>query len=74
MLLSFLNEGTGLIAGGAVRAILELAGIKNVYSKIYGSKIQMNVVKETVERLKGLKSNSKIKQIRYNKWEDFLWN
>lgn len=60
-------EGTGLVAGGAVRAILELAGIKNVYSKIYGSRTQMNVVKATVAGLNGLKSYSKVKQIRYNK-------
>lgn len=60
-------EGTGLVAGGAVRAILELAGIKNVYSKIYGSRTQMNVVKATVNGLTGLKSYAKVKQIRYNK-------
>ena len=60
-------EGTGLVAGGAVRAILELAGIKNIYSKIYGSRTQMNVVKATVSGLTGLKSYTKVKQIRYNK-------
>ena len=60
-------EGTGLVAGGAVRAILELAGIKNVYSKIYGSRTQMNVVKATVNGLVSLKSYTKVKQIRYNK-------
>ena len=60
-------EGTGLVAGGAVRAILELAGIKNVYSKIYGSRTQMNVVKATVNGLVSLKSYAKVKQIRYNK-------
>jgi hypothetical protein len=36
--------GTGIIAGGAVRAILELAGIKNVYSKVYGSRTPINVI------------------------------
>lgn len=60
-------EGTGLVAGGAVRAILELAGIKNVYSKIYGSRTQTNVVKATVDGLKQLKSYSAIQASRFGK-------
>lgn len=59
--------GTGLVAGGAVRSILELAGIKNVYSKIYGSRTQGNVVKATVDALKSLKSYDKVSEIRYGK-------
>ncbi len=60
-------EGTGLVAGGAVRAILELAGVRNVYSKIYGSRTQTNVVKATVDALKQLKSYDSVKKTRYNK-------
>lgn len=60
-------EGTGLVAGGAVRAILELAGVRNVYSKIYGSRTQTNVVKATVDALKQLKSFDSVKKTRYNK-------
>lgn len=48
--------GTGLVAGGPVRAILELAGIKNVYSKIYGSRSSLNVIKATVNGLAQLKT------------------
>ena len=40
-------EGTGIIAGGAVRAILELTVIKNVYSKVYGSRTPINVIRAT---------------------------
>lgn len=60
-------SGTGLVAGGAVRTILELAGIKNVYSKIYGSRTQGNVVKATVDGLTHLKSYTQVSEIRYGK-------
>lgn len=60
-------EGTGLVAGGAVRAILELAGIKNVYSKIYGSRTQNNVVKATIEGLSQLKTYESVSRIRYGR-------
>ncbi len=59
-------EGTGLIAGGAVRAILELAGVKNVYSKIYGSRTKANVVKATSDGLRQLKSPEGVKAARFN--------
>lgn len=60
-------EGTGLVAGGAVRAILELAGVKNVYSKIYGSRTQTNAVKATVDGLGQLKDYKQIAFVRYGK-------
>ena len=60
-------EGTGLIAGGAVRAILELAGVKNVYSKIYGSRTQTNAVKATVDGLQQLKTYDEVLTKRYGK-------
>jgi small subunit ribosomal protein S5 len=59
--------GTGLVAGGAVRSILELAGIKNVYSKIYGARTQGNVVKATIDGLKQLKTYEQISETRYGK-------
>lgn len=59
--------GTGLVAGGAVRAILELAGIKNVYSKIYGSRTQNNVVKATVDALNQLMTYADVQASRYGK-------
>ena len=48
--------GTGVIAGGPVRAILELAGVKNIYSKVYGSRNPVNIIKATVNGLSLLKS------------------
>lgn len=48
-------EGTGIIAGGSVRTVLELAGIQNVVSKIYGSNNKINNVKATIEALASMK-------------------
>lgn len=59
--------GTGLVAGGAVRSILELAGIKNVYSKIYGSRTQGNVVKATADGLGQLKTLAQVEETRFGK-------
>ena len=47
--------GTGIIAGGPVRAILELAGVKNVVSKVYGSRAPINVIRATSAGLDSLK-------------------
>lgn len=48
-------KGTGVIAGGSVRIILDLAGVKNVVAKILGSKNKINNAKATIEALKSLK-------------------
>ncbi len=45
------SEGTGIIAGGAMRAILEVAGVKNVLAKSYGSRNPINVVRATMNAL-----------------------
>lgn len=70
------KPGTGIIAGGAVRAILELSGIKNVVSKVYGSRTAVNVIRATgnglasckdygqVMILRGLKTPEEIKALR----------
>ena len=57
-------EGTGVIAGGPVRAILELAGVRNVYSKVYGSRNPLNVIRATVAGLTDLKSRAEIEKLR----------
>lgn len=48
-------EGTGIIAGGPVRAILELAGVENVCSKVYGSRAPINIIRATNQGLDNLK-------------------
>nr|WP_143715381.1 30S ribosomal protein S5 [bacterium endosymbiont of Pedicinus badii] len=50
------SEGTGIIAGGSMRPILEVLGIRNILTKIYGSTNPMNVVRATIESLKNMKS------------------
>lgn len=57
-------QGTGIVAGGAVRAILESAGIKNVYSKVYGSRTPINAVRATFDGIRRLVTASEIAALR----------
>lgn len=54
------SEGTGIIAGGAMRAVLEVAGVQNVLSKCYGSTNPMNVVRATVQALDAMKAPEQV--------------
>ncbi|MCG7499932.1 30S ribosomal protein S5 [Vibrio sp. Of7-15] len=49
-------EGTGIIAGGAMRAVLEVVGVRNVLAKAYGSTNPINIVRATIDGLSGMKS------------------
>ncbi len=57
-------EGTGVIAGGAVRAVVEMAGIKNIRTKALRSRNQRNVVNATINGLASLKSAAEVAALR----------
>ena len=57
-------EGTGIIAGGPVRAILELAGVRNVTSKVYGSRAPINIIRAAHNGLSNLKSYKQVQALR----------
>lgn len=66
------SEGTGIIAGGAMRAVLEVAGVQNVLAKCYGSTNPINVVRATFEGLKSLKGPEQVAAKRGKTVEDIL--
>ena len=65
-------EGTGVIAGGAARAVLELAGVKDIRTKTYGSGNAVNVVKATLKALGQLKSAEDVARLRGKTVEEVL--
>jgi small subunit ribosomal protein S5 len=65
-------EGTGIIAGGAMRAVLELAGLRNVVAKSIGSNNMNNVVSATIEGLRSLKTPQQVARMRGKTIEEIL--
>ena len=68
------SEGTGVIAGGAMRAVLEVVGVKNVLAKAVGSRNPINLVRATINGLKAMASPQQIAAKRGKKVEELLGN
>jgi len=66
------SEGTGIIAGGAMRALLDVAGVHNVLAKTYGSTNPINVVRATVDALANMKSPEMVAAKRGKSVEEIL--
>lgn len=66
------KAGTGIIAGGSVRAILELAGVKDIISKSLGSNTKLNTARATIEALKSQRSAEHIAELRGKTVEEIL--
>jgi small subunit ribosomal protein S5 len=67
------SEGTGVIAGGGVRAVLELAGIRDILAKSLGNPNPINLLKATVNGLRSLRRPEEVGRIRGKRVEDILF-
>ena len=65
-------EGTGVIAGGPARAVMEMAGIKNIRTKSLGSNNKQNVVLAAIEGLKSLKTPEEVAKLRGKSVDEIL--
>jgi small subunit ribosomal protein S5 len=66
------SDGTGIIAGGAMRAVFEVLGVKNVLAKCIGSRNPINVVRATIAGLKDMQSPNDIASKRGKRVEDII--
>ena len=66
------KQGNGIIAGGSVRPVVELCGIKDITAKTYGSRNKVNCVKATLDALMQLRSKEEIAALRGKTVEEIL--
>ena len=66
------EEGAGVIAGGGARAVLELAGVKDIRTKTFGTNNRINTVKATLEGLRGLRNAETVAKMRGKTVEEIL--
>jgi len=66
------SPGTGIIAGGPVRAVVEQAGIKDILSKSLGASNSLNIVKATMEGLQGLMDINHLLEVRGKTFKELL--
>ena len=72
VLLKKAPDGTGVIAGGPARAVIEMAGIKNIRTKSLGSNNKQNVVLATIEGLRGIKTPEEVARLRGKSVEEIV--
>ena len=66
------SQGTGIIAGGAMRAVFEVVGVHNILAKCYGSTNPVNVVRATVDGLRSIKTPAQYAQKRGKKVQEIM--